>query len=173
MASTPGAMRVRKILALAVVALAEPIDRALIDRALLPIDRALLPNARDEHRRRCAQKCAAQGRAMIFALHTRKAGGSSIREYLARHVCSSSSWQRRHTFVVSVSSAPRVARDASAVAVLLVAASVSDAPTPPLSRAERGRCFRHPAARLAKRRPGAHAARACVPNPQLLSLIHI
>ena len=76
-------MRVRKILALAVVALAEPIDRALIDRALLPIDRALLPNARDEHRRRCAQKCAAQGRAMIFALHTRKAGGSSIREYLA------------------------------------------------------------------------------------------
>ena len=59
---------------------------------------SVLANARDGHRRLCAQQCAASGRAAYFIKHMRKAGGSSLRDYLAHHVCTGP-WLRRHTFI--------------------------------------------------------------------------
>ena len=99
-ASSPRANRLEPVHPLLV-----PVPRAKQDTRLLPHDWAptplnysVLANARDGSRRFCAQQCAASGRAAYFIKHMRKAGGSSLRDYLAHHVCTGP-WLRRHTFI--------------------------------------------------------------------------
>jgi hypothetical protein len=41
----------------------------------------------DDQRRACAAACTGQGKATIYAQHLRKAGGTLLRQYLARYRC--------------------------------------------------------------------------------------
>ncbi len=41
----------------------------------------------NDHRRYCAAACTGQGKATVYAQHLRKAGGTLLRQYLARYRC--------------------------------------------------------------------------------------